>query len=65
MVFLFPGVPVCVLAGATGMRPIVFVAWNFAGTLTAVIGLRMSPFAEWVLIEIVKVAADQALAVAA
>jgi membrane protein DedA with SNARE-associated domain len=41
MVFLFPGVPVCVLAGATGMRPLVFVAWNFAGTLTAVIGLRL------------------------
>ena len=36
-----------------------------AGELHAVIGLRMSPFAEWVLIEIVKVAADQALAVAA
>jgi hypothetical protein len=35
------------------------------GELHAVIGARMSPFAEYVVIEIVKVAADQALAVAA
>jgi phage tail sheath protein FI len=35
------------------------------GELHAVIGLRMSPFAEYVVIEIVKVAADQTLAVAA
>jgi membrane protein DedA with SNARE-associated domain len=41
MVFLFPGVPVCVLAGATGMSPITFAVCNVAGTLTAVIGLRV------------------------
>lgn len=35
------------------------------GELHAVLGLRMSPFAEYVVIEIVKVAADQSLAVAA
>jgi hypothetical protein len=35
------------------------------GELHAVIGLRMSPFAEWVVIEIVKVATDQPLAVIA
>lgn len=36
MVFLFPGAVVCVLAGATGMRPIVFLALNLAGTVTVV-----------------------------
>lgn len=36
-----------------------------AGDLRAVIGLRMSPFAEWVLIEIVKVATETPLTVAA
>ena len=35
------------------------------GELHAVMGVRMSPFAEWVVIEIVKVATDQPLAVAA
>lgn len=35
------------------------------GELHAVLGLRMSPFAEYVVIEIVKVASDQSLAVAA
>lgn len=36
-----------------------------AGELHAVIGVRMSPFAEYVVIEIVKVAADQSLPAAA
>jgi hypothetical protein len=36
-----------------------------AGELHAIIGLRMSPFAEWVLIEIVKVATETPLSVAA
>lgn len=40
MVFLFPGALVCVLAGVTGMRPIVFGALNLAGTLVAVLVLR-------------------------
>lgn len=36
MVFLFPGAIVCVLAGATGMRPLLFLALNVAGTITVV-----------------------------
>lgn len=36
MVFLFPGAIVCVLAGATGMSPVAFVALNLAGTLVVV-----------------------------
>ena len=36
MVFLFPGAIVCVLAGATGMSPIVFLAANVIGTITVV-----------------------------
>ena len=36
MVFLFPGAIICVLAGATGMSPIVFLAANVIGTLTVV-----------------------------
>ncbi len=36
MVFLFPGAVVCVLAGATGMSPVVFLALNLAGTVTVV-----------------------------
>jgi len=36
MVFLFPGALVCVLAGATGMSPVVFLALNLAGTVTVV-----------------------------
>lgn len=36
MVLLFPGAIVCVLAGATGMSPVVFLALNLAGTLTVV-----------------------------
>jgi membrane protein DedA with SNARE-associated domain len=36
MVFLFPGAIVCVLAGATGMNPILFLALNVAGTVTVV-----------------------------
>lgn len=36
MVFLFPGAIVCVLAGATGMSPVVFLALNLAGTVTVV-----------------------------
>ncbi|MFP5377222.1 MAG: DedA family protein [Acidimicrobiia bacterium] len=36
MVFLFPGAIVCVLAGATGMSPVLFLAANVLGTLTVV-----------------------------
>lgn len=36
MVFLFPGAIVCVLAGATGMSPVVFLASNLVGTVTVV-----------------------------
>ena len=36
MVFLFPGAIVCVLAGATGMSPVLFLALNVAGTVTVV-----------------------------
>lgn len=36
MVFLFPGPIVCVLAGATGMSPVVFFLLNVVGTITVV-----------------------------
>ncbi|MDQ3569769.1 MAG: VTT domain-containing protein [Actinomycetota bacterium] len=36
MVFLFPGMPVCILAGATGMSPVVFLTANVVGTVTVV-----------------------------
>lgn len=36
MVFILPGLPVCVLAGATGMNPIVFLVLNVVGTITMV-----------------------------
>lgn len=36
MVFLFPGAIVCVLAGATGMSPVLFLILNVAGTITVV-----------------------------
>jgi membrane protein DedA with SNARE-associated domain len=36
MVFVLPGLPVCVLAGATGMSPVLFAALNVAGTITMV-----------------------------
>ena len=36
MVFVLPGLPVCVLAGATGMRPVVFAALNVIGTFSMV-----------------------------
>jgi membrane protein DedA with SNARE-associated domain len=41
MVFLFPGAPVCVLAGASGMSPIVFALCNLGGTISVVVGLRV------------------------
>ena len=41
MVFLFPGAVVCALAGATGMNPVGFVATNLAGTVTAVMAVRV------------------------
>ena len=40
MVFAFPGQLVCVLAGATGMSPVAFLALNFAGTVAVVFLLR-------------------------
>jgi membrane protein DedA with SNARE-associated domain len=36
MVFLFPGAIVCVLAGATGMSPLLFLVLNVAGTVTVI-----------------------------
>jgi membrane protein DedA with SNARE-associated domain len=36
LVFLFPGLFACVLAGATRMRPAVFMVLNLAGTVTVV-----------------------------
>ena len=36
LVFLFPGLFACVLAGATRMRPAVFMALNLTGTVTVV-----------------------------
>ncbi|MDP8975513.1 MAG: hypothetical protein M3N28_03950 [Actinomycetota bacterium] len=36
MVFVLPGLPVCVLAGATGMSPVLFTALNVVGTVTMV-----------------------------
>lgn len=41
MVFMFPGALVCVLAGATEMKVRTFVALNLAGTVAAVIVLRI------------------------
>lgn len=40
LVFLFPGLLVCVLAGATGMRTRSFLALNLAGTVVVVLVLR-------------------------
>ena len=40
-VFLFPGAIVCALAGVIGMKFSVFVALNLAGTVTAVVTLKM------------------------
>ena len=36
LVFLFPGLFACVLAGATKMKPALFMALNLAGTVTVV-----------------------------
>lgn len=55
-VFLFPGLLVCVMAGATGMKVRTFLAWNVVGTVCAVVALRLfageiepvvSPIIEW------------------
>ena len=40
-VFFFPGAVVCALAGVVRMRFLVFMAVNLAGTLTAVISLKL------------------------
>lgn len=40
LVFLFPGLLVCVLAGATGMRTRTFLALNLTGTVAVVLVLR-------------------------
>jgi membrane protein DedA with SNARE-associated domain len=42
IVFFFPGAVVCALAGATGMPFPAFLAVNVAGTITAVIAVRLS-----------------------
>lgn len=39
VVFLSPGALVCVLAGATGMRPLVFALMNVLGTITILVVL--------------------------
>lgn len=41
LVFLAPGILVCVLAGATGMRTRAFLAVNIVGTVLTVIALRL------------------------
>ena len=41
LVFAFPGLLVCVLAGTTGMRTRTFLALNIAGTVLTVIVLRL------------------------
>lgn len=41
MVFFFPGALVCVLAGVSRMSTRAFVTLNFAGTVTAVVVLRL------------------------
>ena len=41
MVFFFPGAIVCALAGQTGMAPVGFLITNLAGTLTAVLAVRV------------------------
>jgi membrane protein DedA with SNARE-associated domain len=41
LVFLFPGLLVCLFAGVTRMRVSVFLAINIAGTITAVVVLRL------------------------
>lgn len=40
-VFFFPGLLVCVMAGATGMKLRTFLLWNLTGTVAAVIALRL------------------------
>ena len=56
LVFLFPGLLVCVLAGATGMRTRTFLALDIAGTVLTVVALRLfaqqlepvlEPVVEW------------------
>jgi membrane-associated protein len=56
-VFLFPGLVVCVLAGATGMKVRTFLLLNVIGTVAAVIVLRVFadqlepvvlPITEWI-----------------
>ncbi len=41
MVFFFPGAIVCALAGQTGMAPVGFLITNLAGTLAAVLAVRV------------------------
>ena len=41
LVFAFPGLLVCVLAGATGMRTRTFLLLNISGTVLTVIALRL------------------------
>ena len=41
LVFAFPGLLVCVLAGATGMRTRTFLALNVTGTVLTVLALRL------------------------
>ena len=41
LVFAFPGLLVCVFAGATGMRTRTFLALNITGTVLTVIALRL------------------------
>ena len=41
MVFLFPGLLVCALAGQSGMHPLVFAALNIGGTVALVVTLRV------------------------
>ena len=42
VVFLMPNYWVCILAGATGMKPRVFLPLNFAGTITRLVLIRIA-----------------------
>jgi membrane protein DedA with SNARE-associated domain len=54
LVFIAPNNPICLLAGSSGMRPVVFFALNIAGTLTrlwliVLIGEALEKPIDWVL----------------
>lgn len=48
LVFIAPNNPVCLLAGATGMRPLTFIALNLSGTIARLMLIR---WLGWVFVE--------------